>query len=324
MRRLVLIAAILAASAILWRVWSGSGEADAFLGYVEGELLYIGPVEGERLERLAVEAGSHVEKGAQLFSMATPLLDQQRAEATARIDQMEAQLENLRASLNRPEQIAVLQAAVTRAEAAVKLSTSDYSRKKTLLSHGNATKEAFDQAEMALSRDTAMLEEAKRQVEAARIPGRSQEITGAEAALAQARRQRETIDTRISRQNVFAPAAGIVQDIYLRPGEMVNAAQPVLSLLPPENRKVRFYVPQARLSELALGERVKVSCDGCAADLYGRISFMANREEYTPPVIFSDVERVKLVFKLEARLEGAARELPLGLPVAIRRWPEGQ
>ena len=56
----------------------------------------------------------------------------------------------------------------------------------------------------------------------------------------------------------------------------------------------------------------------------GRIFFMASREEYTPPVIFSDQERAKLVFKIEARLEDEARELPIGLPVAIRALrPEG-
>ena len=96
--------------------------------------------------------------------MATPLLDQQRSEAVARIAQMEAQLENLQAAMNRPEQIAVLQAAVDRAEAALELSTSEYQRQKTLYSHGNATKAALDQASMALDRDKATLEEAKRQV----------------------------------------------------------------------------------------------------------------------------------------------------------------
>ena len=219
MKRILLVAAILAGLVILWRAWSGSREPPAaFLGYVEGELLYMGPVEGERLEKLIVAAGSHVDKGAPLFTMSTPLLDRQRAEATARIDQMSAQLENLRASLNRPEQISVLQAAVTRAEAGLKLSTSEYGRKKSLFEHGNGTKAAFEQAEMAMARDKASLEEAKRQVEAARIPGRSHEISGAEAGLAQARRQRETIDTRIRRQNVCAPAAGVVQDIYLSAG----------------------------------------------------------------------------------------------------------
>jgi HlyD family secretion protein len=325
MKRLAPILAIIVLGAAIWWVMGGRGDPShgAFLGYVEGDLLFIGPNEGERLARLDVEVGDTVAAGAALFSMATPLLDQQRSEAASRLDQMEAQVENLKASMNRPQQIAVLQAAVDRATAALKLSTNEYERQRVLYSHGNATKAAFDQAAMALDRDKATLEEAKRQVEAARIPSRSHEIEAAGAALEQAHSQLAQIDIRIKRQHVTAPAAGVIQDVYFRPGEMVNAGQPVLSVLPPENRKVRFYVPQAQLASIQLGARVKVSCDGCAEGLWGKVYFMSGREEYTPPVIFSDQERAKLVFKIEARLEEEARKLPIGLPVAIRLMPQG-
>jgi HlyD family secretion protein len=327
MKRFASIVTILLLGAVaLWWVFGRGPRADqgAFLGYVEGDILYIGPVEGERLDKLAVEVGANVARGDLLFVMATPLLDRRHKEAAARLEQMEAQLKNLRAAMNRPQQIAVLQAAVERAQAAVDLSEADYQRQKTLFSHGNVSKSALDRATMALARDRASLREAKRQIEAARLASRSQEIAAGEAALDQARAQLDQINTRIARQNVRAPAAGVVQDVYFRPGEMVNAGQPIVALLPPGNRKVRFYVPEARLASIKLGARVKVSCDGCKEGLWGRIFFMSGREEYTPPVIFSDQERAKLVFKIEARLEGEARELPIGLPVTIRLWPEGE
>lgn len=315
---LLVFLAIVSLAALSWTFHRSEDAERVFLGYVEGDLLLIGPNEGERLAKLGVEAGKAVAPGDALFSMATPLLDQQRSEAAARLEQMEAQVANLQSALNRPEQIAVLQAAVDRATAALKLSTSQYQRQKTLFSHGNATRAALDQAAMALDRDKATLEEAKRQVQAARIPARTHEIDAAEAALSQARAQLDQINVRIARQTVTAPVAGVIQDVYFRSGEMVNAGQPVLSLLPPENRKVRFYVPEPQLTAIRLGAKVKVSCDGCGDGLRGRISFAAAREEFTPPVIFSDQERAKLVFKIEAKLEDKARDLPLGLPVAIR------
>jgi HlyD family secretion protein len=231
---------------------------------------------------------------------------------------MEAQLQNLKAALNRPQQVAVLQAAVVRAEAELKLSQLTFDRQQKLYAARDVAKATLDNAQMALSRDEAALAEAKRQVDAALLTGRSQEIDGAEASLRQARAQLHQLDIRISRQKVFAPASGVVQDVFFRVGEMVNAGQPVLSLLPPENRKARFYVPQAQLARIKLGGQVKVSCDGCADDLHARIFFISGHEEYTPPVIFSDEEREKLVFKIEARMEGAARELPLGLPLRLR------
>jgi HlyD family secretion protein len=320
MRRAAAFAAILLAIGgfVAWRMTSGEDAGNApFLGYVDGETLYIGPNEGERLAQLFVAAGSVVKPGDPLFKMSTTLLDRSRAEAMARIGQLEAQMQNLQASTNRPQQIAVLQAGLERAEAALTLSRNDYDRQRKLFATGDISKSTLDRAEMALRRDEASVKEARRQVEAARIPGRTQEIEAAAAALSQARAQLQAIDIRIGRQSVIAPAAGVVQDVFFRPGEVVKEGQPVVALLPPENRKVRFFVPEPRLAKVKVGDRVQLRCDGCANDLYGRTSFVASREEYTPPVIFSDVERAKLVFKAEARLEGKARELPLGLPVEI-------
>lgn len=304
---------------VLWLVFGGaSRDENVFLGYVEGDLLYIGPVEGERLGALSVEVGDEVKTGAPLFEMETPVLDAQRREARDRIAQMQAALENLQAALNRPQQVAVLEAAVKRAEAELRLSRLTFERQKTLYAERDVAKATLDNAQMALSRDEAALHEAQRQVDAALLTGRSQEISGAEAAMKTARAQLDQLDVRIGRQKVFAPATGVVQDIFFRPGEMATAGQPVLSLLPPENRKARFYVGEPKLPQVKLGQRVKIGCDGCAGDLYARIFYISGREEYTPPVIFSDEERQKLVFKIEARMEGAARQLPFGLPIRVR------
>lgn len=318
MKRLTLAIAVALAAIALWRVFAPAPKrAGGFLGYVEGETLYIGPNEGERLANLAVAAGSNVKVGDPLFSMSTVLLERSRDEAAARVKQLEAQVANLQASMNRPEQVAVLQAAMERAQAALALSQSDYERQRKLFTQGHVSKAALDRAAMALSRDEAGLKEARRQVQVARMSSRSQEIDAAEATQKQARAQLDALNIRIARQNVSAPAMGVVQDVFFRPGEMVNAGQPVVALLPPENRKVRFYVSESRLTDVKLGGKVKISCDGCASDLYGHISFIANRQEFTPPVIFSDDERAKLVFKAEARLEGAARDLPLGMPASV-------
>jgi len=318
-----LFLAIALAVLAIWRLSGRSENANgAFLGYVEGETLYIGPNESERLASLAVATGAEVKKGDPLFAMSTTLLDRERAEAAARVGQLEAQVENLKASMNRPQQIAVLEAAQERAEAALRLSRADYDRQQKLFVEGHVAKAALDRAAMARDRDEANVKEARRQVEAARMASRTHEIEAAEENVREAQAQVQALDIRIKRQSVVAPADGVVQDIYFRPGEMVNAGQPVLALLPPENRKVRFYVSEPKLSTVALGERMRVTCDGCADDLYGRVSFVASRQEYTPPVIFSDTERAKLVFKAEARLEGAARALPLGMPVTVSPAPE--
>jgi HlyD family secretion protein len=123
-------------------------------------------------------------------------------------------------------------------------------------------------------------------------------------------------DTRLAKRQVKAPSDAQVQDIYFRAGETVNAGQPVLALLPPANRRIRFYVPEPLLATVALGHIVGLSCDSCKAGLQARISFISSEAEFTPPVIFSEQERAKLVFRVEARpLDGT--NLPIGLPVTV-------
>jgi HlyD family secretion protein len=120
----------------------------------------------------------------------------------------------------------------------------------------------------------------------------------------------------LSQRKIVAQAQGTVQDIYFRPGEYVPASTPVLSLLPPANVYVRFFVPETQLARVHLGQKVRVSCDGCKP-MDATITFIAAQEEFTPPVIFSVNNREKLVFKLEARAPGGLPVHP-GQPVDVR------
>ena len=110
-----------------------------------------------------------------------------------------------------------------------------------------------------------------------------------------------TSQTRLARRSGFAPVGGTIQQIYFREGEMVPAQRPVLSIMPPGNMKLRFFVPETELPKLAIGDEVKVTCDNCAADLTAKIYFIATTAEYTPPVIYSLDERNKLVYLIQAR-----------------------
>ena len=92
---------------------------------------------------------------------------------------------------------------------------------------------------------------------------------------------------------------------------------PVVSILPPGNVYVRFFVPETEFSKVRLGQKVTVHCDGCTKDITATVSFIAAQEEFTPPVIFSIGSREKLVFKIEARAPGGLKLNP-GQPVDVR------
>jgi HlyD family secretion protein len=130
-----------------------------------------------------------------------------------------------------------------------------------------------------------------------------------------------TSQTRLARRNGFAPVAGTVQQIYFREGETVPAQRPVLSIMPPGNMKLRFFVPETELPKLAIGDEVRVTCDNCAADLTAKIFFLATAAEYTPPVIYSLDERNKLVYLIQAR-PSRPDALRVGQPISVYLNPK--
>jgi HlyD family secretion protein len=130
-----------------------------------------------------------------------------------------------------------------------------------------------------------------------------------------------TSETRMARRKGFAPVAGKIQQIYFREGEMVAAQRPVLSIMPPGNMKIRFFVPETELPKLAIGDEVKVTCDNCAADISAKIYFIATTAEYTPPVIYSLDERNKLVYLIQAR-PSRPDVLRVGQPVSVYLNPK--
>lgn len=318
MRRILAVVAILlvAAAGTYWFMVGGGDEPLTFQGYVEGNLVFMAAEDGGRIERLEVEAGDQVAEGQLLFALESSMQAAQRNEAEARWRQAQAQLENLKAAQQRPEQIAVLRAQEERARAQLQFSKNEFERQQMLFQRGIAAKAQLDQARSGFDRDTAAVEEAQRQIDAAQLSGRAGEIGSAEAAARAAEASFRQVETKLAKRRVSAPTAARVQDVYFRGGEVVNAGQPVLSLLPPSNLKLRFYVPEPLLSTLSLGQVVAVACDSCGEGFRAKITFISREAEFTPPVIFSDKERAKLVFRAEARPVTEVR-VAIGLPVTV-------
>ena len=147
--------------------------------------------------------------------------------------------------------------------------------------------------------------------------GTQKAVEDAEANLRTAEARLASAQTRLARRKASSPVTGAVQQIYYRPGEQVPAGRPVLSLLPPGNIKIRFFVPEASLPKIALGDAVAIQCDGCKAAVPAKVTFISRTSEFTPPVIYSQDERSKLVFLIEARTE-APGELRVGQPVDVK------
>jgi HlyD family secretion protein len=226
----------------------GDNGGTSFQGWIEANLIFVGPDENGRIEVLNIREGDTVAKGGLLFSLEADL---QKADENA----ARAALENARTAFSRAEQLVKTNA---------------------------GTQKAYDDTQAVLREAEARLNSAK---------------------------------TRLERRTIKSPVSGVVQQVYFREGELVVAGRPIVALLPPGNIKVRFYIAQAILPRITIGDTVAVRCDGCGAQ-NAKISFIAKQAEYTPPVIYSEKERSKLVFLVEALPEKPA-DLRVGQPVSV-------
>ena len=181
-------------------------------------------------------------------------------------------------------------------------SAKDLARNEELLRTGAASRQTVDQQRAELASGSARVEAANAPSSrrCGRRPGGEYEIAAQRAMVAQARAGLAQAEWQVDQRHVAAPVAALVSDTYARPGETINAGVPVVSLLPPQNILVRFFVPETELATMHVGDRLAIGCDGCAPGLTATITFIAPQPEYTPPVIYSESNREKLVYLIEA------------------------
>jgi HlyD family secretion protein len=156
-----------------------------------------------------------------------------------------------------------------------------------------------------------------------RAVGSQKTADDAESALRTAEAKLNSARTKLERRKVASPVTGSIQEIYFRQGETVQAGRPIVSMLPPGNVRVRFFVPQATLPTLKIGDRIMVACDGCTKGLAARVNFISAQAEFTPPVIYSEDERSRLVFRIEATPE-TPQDLRVGQPVSVALQDAGE
>ncbi|MHB8483621.1 MAG: HlyD family secretion protein, partial [Nitrospiria bacterium] len=257
-------------------------DKDSFQGYAEGEYLYVASSEAGRLDKLMVSRGETVEAN-------TPLFVLEHENETAEVRQAQEQLRAAKAQLEdintgkRQVELNIIRAQLDQAVVAERLSASQLMRDEGLSKIDAISKEQLDTSRATHQRDQAKMDELLNQVKSGELPGRQEQIRAqaakmkaAEAALAQTR-------WRLSQKFVSAPKTALVFDTVFVEGEWVPAGTPVVSLLPPGNIKVRFFVPEETMGGMKAKQAVTIHCDGCLRDVPGQITYISPGPEYTPP-----------------------------------------
>jgi len=320
-QRILVLALIVAALGVAAWLYFGRGARgpEEWQGYAEADFVKVGPTQQGLVSAVRVQRGDHVVKGAPLFDQ-DDTMDRAAVDQAAHLaQQTKDQLANLQGPA-KPTEIAQAEANLDDAIAARGKVQADLHRNQTLLTSGAATAQIVDQEKADLASAAAKIAAAEAAVQQAQAPlGRPDEIVGqssaveaADSALAQAR-------WRLAQRSVASPVAGIVADVLARPGETLEAGAPVVSLLPPENIFIRFFVAETSLAHVHIGDTVALTCDNCPPDLVGTVSFISPQAEYTPPFIYSESTRAKFVFLAEARPKpDQARLFNPGQPVTVK------
>lgn len=306
----------LAAVATLLLVACGRRAPAGHQGYIEGEFVYIAAPLAGQLEKLAVTRGTRVEAGAPLFALEQSAEFSTLREAAERLRQSQARLADLRKG-SRPSELAALEARLAQARSGAELSARELERATRLRQTAVLSDDDFDRIRLNHEANAKQVSEAAAQLETAQLGGRVDAIAAAEADAAAAQAALDRAGWSVAQKSRAAPQAALVYDTLFREGEFVAAGQPVVSLLPPENIKVRFFVSEADFAALKTGTMVKVSITGQPA-LDARISYLSPKPEYTPPVLYNRENRAKLVFMVEAVFDRVvARDLHPGQPVDV-------
>lgn len=301
----------------------GCGEKASgfFPGYVEADYVRLASPVGGTVAKLFVQRGTELRPGDPVFVLEQDSERAARQEAEARVQRAQSALANLEKG-QRPEELAVTRQQLAQAEAALALSRADLAREARLLEAKFVSPARLDQLRAAVRRDRARVAELGSQLKVAQLGARADELAAARHDVEAAQAQLAQAQWQLSRKAVSAPVRARVADVLYREGELAAAGAPVASLLAPALVRARFFVPQAALGSLALGDKVTLACDGCGQPVAATISHIAREAEYTAPLIYSRENRAALVFMVEATpAPEAAPKLHPGQPLEVRLAP---
>ncbi|HEY6260401.1 MAG TPA: HlyD family efflux transporter periplasmic adaptor subunit [Nitrospiraceae bacterium] len=281
--------------------------------------MYIAAPFAGALESLHVQRGMQVKGGDPLFWLDSASEKASRDEAERRLAQARANLQDAKMG-KRPSEIEALEAQLKQARAALKLSESEFVRQKALMRIPGATAELeFDRARAMRDQNRERIMQLDADLKTAQLGSRTDQVIAAEAEVRAREAALAKAEWDFSQKHQSAPKAGLVFDTLYREGEWVAAGRPVIALLPPQNVKVRAFVPEARIGMIHPGDRVQVMVDGVRDPFIGTVSYISPKAEYTPPVIYSQESRSKLVFMIEAVFDPiSASNLHPGQPVDVQ------
>ncbi len=312
----VIIAVIVVVAA--WAVWksmSKTGPGKGFVGgngRLEATEIDISAKLAGRIEDIFVQEGDFVEAGQVVAVMQTDVLQAQLNEAKAQL--LQARSEELKAK----SQVALRESDKIAAEAIVaqRMSELDASerrlaRSSVLSKRGAMSVQDFDNDETAVHGNKAAVASANAQVTVAEaaVEAAKAELEGAASNIKAVEATVARIEADIRDSQLIAPRSGRIQYRISQPGEVMAAGGKVLNLVDLSDVYMTFFLPTSEAGKVAMGAEVRIILD--AAPHYpvpATISYVASTAQFTPKTVETETERLKLMFRVKAKVDPAILE----------------
>ncbi|MDP3425800.1 MAG: HlyD family efflux transporter periplasmic adaptor subunit [Humidesulfovibrio sp.] len=274
--------------------------AATYQGYVEAEYVHVASPVAGALSELRVSRGQEVQAGAPLFVLEQDYERAALAVATSGLKQAADRLANVQKG-QRPTELKAISARLGQANTSLGLAETEFKRRQQLFAERTISAEEMDRARADYDLKVQQVREMSANLSTARLGARTDEVSAAQAEVEAAKGRVEQAAWTLAQKSQAAPAAALIFDTLYSQGEWVPAGKAVAVLLPPQNLKVRFFVPEEQVGAIRIGQEAQVRFDGQNESVPVRVSYVSAQAEYTPPMLYSSDNRAKLVFLVEAR-----------------------
>jgi HlyD family secretion protein len=270
-------------------------------------------VRGRMIER-SIDEGAMVDKGEPVGKLDDREYRLRVARATADKSAAEARYRMMTKGA-REQEIDRALAAQEAADAELAMQTREHARIARLHAEGIVAQGERDRLENLLAGARARQDQARAQLAQLREGFRTEEIEAARAELQRATADLGLAELDLARCQLFAPAAGRVLSKSREPGEIVEPGTPIVTLGDLSRPWVNVYVGERDLGKVRLGMNAQVTVDSYPdAPFPGKVTFIAERAEFTPKNIQTPDERVKLVYRVKVEVESRDEALKPGMP----------
>lgn len=276
-----------------------SNDPQMYNGYAEGEFVNVSSTQSGKLDKLFVARGAQVTQNTNLFALEceSEVLTLQQAQAD--LAAAEATLRDYQKG-SRPEELKVIEAQLSQAVASAENAAKQYERNSALFPTNAVSKTQLDDSEALAKSSEAKVKELKNSLKVATLSKRTDQIKAQEERIEQLRSILKQAQWKIDEKGVKSRYNALVYDTLYREGEFVPQGGIIVRLLPPENIKIRFFVPQNIAESLKIGTNITITQRSDGKNLPARVTYISPEAEFTPPIIYSNESKNKLSYMIEA------------------------